>query len=512
MRASGFLGLLLFTYLAVAVRAEVRCAAVFGDHMVLQRDRPVAIWGEAAPAEAVTVEFAGQTRATTADAGGHWRVQLPAMPASAEPRTLTLRGTNTMTLTDVLVGEVWLCSGQSNMEKQLGPRGGQKPTDNYEAEIGAADHPLLRLYQMPKHGRPQKKVLGFTWVVCTPESVVRTEFSAAGYYFGRELVRELGVPVGVINASYGGTQIETWLPEGAFARSDALRELRHVTYKTWVKGLQATELFQSMITPLVPYTLRGFLWYQGESNLMQSEGAIYTEKMRALVETWREAWGQPEAPWYYVQLAPFTYSQWTSFPRHQTPEALPVFWEAQRAALSVPHTGMVVTTDLVADVRDIHPTNKRDVGLRLAGLALAETYGRERLARSPQFRALERRADGRLEVRFADAGTGLRTRDGRPVSDFLVAGSDQRFVPAMAEIEGDRVIVSCPEIKDPVAVRFAWRETATPNLVNSAGLPAMPFRTDTWPVVSDAPKPPAEPKAPTPAPTADHGKSGAVRQ
>ncbi len=488
--------LIAFLLLAlVPLRAEVRCPAIFGDHMVLQRDRAVTIWGDAAPNEAVAVEFGGQAVTTHATPDGHWRARLAAMPASAEGRTLTVRGTNTLSFSDVLVGEVWLCSGQSNMEKQLGPRRGQKPTDNYEEETRNANYPLLRLYQMPQHGKPQKGVRGLEWVACTPETVASTQFSAAGYFFGRELLRELNVPIGMIHSSFGGTQIEAWIPDAMFAAHASIQDLRHVEYKAWVKGVQATELYESMIVPLVPYTLRGFLWYQGESNAMQAEGAIYTEKMKALMDGWRAVWAQPDAPWYYVQLAPFDYSKWTTFPKLLTPEELPVFWEAQTRALEIPHTGMIVTTDLVANLHDIHPTNKRDVGLRLARLALADTYGRRDLvAHSPSFVALKEARDGTLELTFKDVGDGLKTRDGKPPSDFMIAGVDQRFVPAEARLAGDRVIVSAAEVKAPVAVRFAWSEVATPNLVNSAGLPAIPFRTDAWPVTLESPRPPAPPK------------------
>lgn len=480
-----------FFLAAAALRADVRCAAIFSDHMVLQRDQPVAIWGDAAPGEKITVEFAGHTAATAADGEGHWRAELPAMPASAESRTLTVRGHNAVSFADVLVGEVWLCSGQSNMEKPLGPRKGQKPTDNYQDEIRRADHPLLRLYKMPWFGKPKKNVLGMTWVRCTPDTIQHTEFSAAGYYFGRKLQETLGVPVGLIDSSFGGTQIEAWLPESAFASTPAIRDLRDVKYFAWVKHVQATDLYQSMIAPLAPYTLRGFLWYQGENNVMEADGAIYTAKLRALIDSWRAAWEQPQAPWYFVQLAPFDYSKWTIFPQQLTPEELPVFWEAQARALTLPHTGMVVITDLVRNLHDIHPTNKRDVGLRLANLALEDTYGHaDLLAHSPSFAAMTALPDGRIAVRFNDAGTGLKTRDGKPATDFTLAGPDCRFVPAQAEIEGDRVIVSSPDVNTPVAVRFGWHETATPNLVNSAGLPAVPFRTDDWPVVRDIPRPP----------------------
>jgi sialate O-acetylesterase len=474
--------------LGAALRADVRCATAFGDHMVLQRDRPVLIWGEADPGEAVTVEFAGQSASTTATAAGHWRLALDPLPASTEPHLLTVRGHNTLAFSDVLVGEVWLCSGQSNMEKQLGPRTGQKPTDKHEEEIRQANHPLLRLFQVPRYGQPQPEVTGLCRVPCTSETIQSTEFSAAGYFFGRELVRELGVPVGLIHSSFGGTRIEAWMPPAAFAVEPTLRGLEQVPYDTYVTGVQPTELYQSMIAPLAPYTLRGFLWYQGETNCMNAEGAIYTDKMRALIASWRAVWNDLTAPFYYVQLAPFDYSRWEKFPKHLTPEALPLFWEAQARALSIPHTGMVVTTDLVAGVRDIHPTNKRDVGLRLAHLALAGTYRRcDLVAQSPFFESMRILAGGKVGLRFSHAGTGLASRDGQPLNGFLTAGEDRHFVPATAVIVGDTVILSSAPVAAPVAVRFGWDETAAPNLVNSAGLPAVPFRTDSWPVASERP-------------------------
>lgn len=482
-----------FVLAALPLRADVRCAPVFGDHMVLQRDRPVAVWGHAAAGESVAVDFAGQHVTTTAAPNGAWRVELAAMPASAEPRTLTVHGQDTVTFRDVLVGDVWLCSGQSNMEKPLGPVHGQKPTDNYQDEIRRANHPLLRLYQVPWWGKPKKKQLDLQWVACTPESIQATDFSAAAYFFGRKLQAELGVPIGLIHSSFGGTQIEAWIPESGFAGDPVLRPQVHQKYFAWVKGVQATQLYHSMIAPLAPYTVRGFLWYQGESNVMQAEGSVYTNQMRALIDSWRAAWGEPDAPWYYVLIAPFDYSKWNSFPKLETPEALPAFWEAQARALSIPHTGLVVTTDLVRNVRDIHPTDKRDVGLRLARLALEETYGRKLLARSPSYAGM-RPDHGRLVLTFKDAGTGLKTRDGKAPDWFTIAGVDCHFVPATAEIKGDTVAVWSPEVRNPVAVRFGWNELAEPNLVNSAGLPAIPFRTDNWPVVRERPKPVVPPK------------------
>ena len=487
-RKLGFAALLA-SLLAPALRAEVHCPAIFSDHMVLQRDRVVPVWGDGEPGERIAVEFAGQRKITIAGASGQWRVTLDALDASAEPRPLTVRGTNTLTYTDVLVGEVWFCSGQSNMEKQLGPRHGQKPTDRYEEEIKQADCPLLRLYQVTQRGKPQARITGLRWLPCSPETVTSTEFSAAAYYFGRELQRKLGVPVGLIHSSFGGTRIEAWMPAAAFAGSPVLQGLDQVPYDHWVEGVQATELYRSMVAPFTSYALRGFLWYQGEANCMNAESLIYAEKQRALIRGWRAAWGEPDAPFFFVLLAPFAYSHQKNWAKQLTPDALPVLWEAQVRALDVPHTGIVATTDLAGDGRDIHPTNKRDVGLRLARLALADTYGwRDIQARSPQFQSFHRPMWSKaLVVEFKDS-YGLHSSDGQPLTNFEIAGADQKFLPAQVVIKHDKVIVSNPEVPKPVAVRFGWNELAMPNLVNASDLPAIPFRTDDWPLVLNVPK------------------------
>jgi sialate O-acetylesterase len=479
-------GCALLWLATLALRADVHCPAIFGDHMVLQQRQPVPVWGEAAAGEDVTVEFAGQTVRTTAGADGRWQVMLAPLAASVEPRMFTVRGENTLTFSDVLVGEVWFCSGQSNMEKPFGPRHGQKPTEGSDAEITAADHPRLRLFQVPHSGRPKPGDASLAWQPSSPDALRTTAFSAIGYVFGRELQRELAVPVGVIHASFGGTRIEAWLPPDTIMRVPALRDVAQLRYPAWVPGVQPTELYESMVAPFVPFAVRGFVWYQGETNCMDGDcGPAYAAKFQALIASWRRAWRVPAAPFYFALLAPFDYSKWDKFP--VTAEALPVMWESQAHALTEPHTGAVVTTDLVTDLHDIHPPQKIEVGRRFARLALAQTYGRTDLAaRSPRFAALESPDGGHLVLRFTDSA-GLRSRDGEPLRDFTVAGEDRRFHPAAARIEDDRVIVSSQDVAHPVAVRFAWSETATPNLVNAAGLPAMPFRTDDWPVVTGRP-------------------------
>lgn len=459
--------------------ADVRCAKIFGDHMVLQRDLPAPVWGEAEPGERVTVDFAGQTRVAVADANGRWRVVLAPLATSIEPRELSVRAANAITFADVLVGEVWFCSGQSNMEKQLGPRKGQRPTLDHELEIAAANFPHLRLFQVPRSNQKPDAPALDRWLACTPDNLRASEFSAAAYYFGQQVQRTLGVPVGLIHASFGGTFIEAWMPPAAFA-APPLAGLEKRELQAWVKGVQATELYRDMVAPCAPYALRGFLWYQGETNLMNGDIALYAEKQTALIASWRAAWERRDAPFYGVLLAPMDYSKWEKFP--VTAEALPAFREEQTRALSAPGTGYVVATDLVADTHDIHPVNKRDVGLRFARLALAGAYGRADMpARGPIFGSMAPTADGRSLQLIFEYAEGLRTRDGLPPSEFAVAGEDRIFHPAVARIENGKIVVSSDAVPRPVAVRLGWHETAASNLVNAAGLPATPFRTDTWP-------------------------------
>jgi sialate O-acetylesterase len=479
-----FFGVLLAV---TAVRGDVACPPVFGSGMVLQRDQVVPVWGLAEVGEEVDVEFNGQRLRTKADADGRWRVELKPLTASAESRPLTVRGKNTVVFSDVLVGEVWFCSGQSNMEKPLGPRSGQKPTDHYEEELTRADCPTLRIFQIPQHGKPKASDGSLTWTASSGAALTKTRFSAAAYYFGRELQRELGVPVGLIHSSFGGTRIEAWMPPEAFEAA-TLRGLAGQKYQAWVKGVQATELYQSMVAPFAPFALRGFLWYQGEANVMNAEGDIYADKMRALIRSWRAAWRLPEAPFYFAQLAPFYYSGQKNWEKQLTPLALPAIWEAQQHALDVPNTGIIPTTDLAGNGRDIHPTNKRDVGLRFARLALAETYGRQIMAQAPRLKFAFYVGKGAFIVSF-DHGEGLRLTD--PVETqtcFEIAGKDAVFRPAEATVIDGRVHVYSPTIAEPVALRFAWDELAMPNLENAAGLPALPFRTDDWPLVLEIPK------------------------
>ena len=483
------------------LRADIACAGIFGDHMVLQRDQAVPVWGTGTPGESVKVSFAGQSVATTVDTSGSWSVRLDPMAASEAARDLTVAGRNELRFSDVLVGEVWLCSGQSNMEKPVGLRPGQRPTDGYVEEIRHASHPLIRLYQIPRLGHPEALVTILSWQRCDPETLVHTNFSAIGYFFAREIHEELGVPVGVIDSTYGGTQIEEWMPPGSFAGYPDLADFAAASpMPVLVDKNPVSSLYVNMVKPLVPYALRGILWYQGESNLMNADTDVYVDKMRALVAGWRAAWNGPDLPFYYVQISPFRYTRLKNHPKHLTAEALPAFWEAQARALSIPHTEMVVTTDLVTNLDDIHPSNKLEVAHRLAGIALSETYGLPvAFPRSPMFESMDALPDGGVELTFRDTDWRMGSSDGQPVNSFTVAGADRHFVPATVVIKDDKLVlhatVSDPAAQSPiagpiVAVRFGWNEEAMPNLVNGAGLPASPFRTDSWPIQVEVPKAP----------------------
>ena len=435
---------------AVLHADEIKLASVFTDHAVLQRDASVPIWGWARPGDEVIVEFAGQKKTTKADAVGKWTVKLDPLVASTEPRVFKV---NSLVITDVLVGEVWLCSGQSNMEKPIGIHPGQKPCPNYEQEIAGANYPDIRLLEVP----PKRSVQPVEdpkveWLVCSPKTIVVKRggghgFSACAYFFGRELHKELKVPIGLISANASGTRCEPWTPSTG-------------------DGKYQPVPYNGLIHPLVPYAIRGVIWYQGESNM--GDGMQYFPKMKALIEGWRKAWGQGDFPFYFVQLPPY-----------RAGAGLPLIREAQRATLSVPNTGMAVTID-IGSYPDCHCPNKQDVGKRLALWALAKDYGRNELVYcGPLYKSMAVEGN-RIRVQFDHVGSGLATRDGaKELICFEIAGTDKKFVSATARIEGSSVVVSSSEAPQPVAVRFAWDEKAVPNLMNKERLPATTFSSET---------------------------------
>ncbi len=482
--------------------ADVRLPAVFSDHMVLQQQHKIRIWGWADAGEAVSVTLGSNRETAKANATGRWQVELAPMLASKVPTTITVKGNNTLEIKDVLVGEVWLCSGQSNMEWPVAA------CTNAQQEIAEAKYPLIRHIKVPLV-QSTLPLDNFTanWQVCAPETA--GGFTACGYFMARKLQQELDVPVGLVNSSWGGTRVEPWTPPVGFERVAALQDIyqsvigrtpgtpkfrerlaAHIkAIEEWTakaKGALTTTtnlapspaypaeltpfssnqdptmLYNGMIHSLVGFPIRGAIWYQGESN--HGEGMLYLEKKKALIGGWRELWGQGDFPFYYVQIAPYKYG-------NEDPAILAKFWEAQAACQSIPKTGMVVIND-IATVGDIHPPNKQDVGLRLAQLALKNDYGKKDLvANSPEFDKLEVLSE-RLKVTFKNTGGGLKTRDGKAPSHFEVIGvGSNGFQPAAAKIEGDAVVLTSDQVKKPVAFRFAWHMLAEPNLAGGTGLP-----------------------------------------
>ena len=455
-----------------AAQARVVLPRVLGHGMVLQRDKPVPIWGTAAPGEAVTVQFQGQQRRATAGADGRWLVKLAPMPAEAAGAELTVRGTNEIRLQGVLVGEVWLCSGQSNMEYTMRKNSKvtvpPQPAPDPVTELDRAHNPQIRIFLVNRKELPKPDSLHRGWSIAQ-DSALRS-FSAPAYFFAAELQQRLGVPVGVISSAVPGSRIEPWIPEDAF-RADSY-------YQPPVSG-DPGKFYEPMIRPLAPFALRGFCWYQGESNCFLAETTSYTHKMQTLIQSWRAAWQDPELAFNYVLLAPFKYSESKEPKQPLTPETLPLFREAQEAVLAlVPRTGLIVTTDLVTKLDDIHPPYKWQIGRRLAYLALRDTYGRREVAASgPVFQTCKIKGS-RAQISFQPLQGKLISRDGQPLTSFTVAGADGNFVPAEARIKGKKVLVWAPGVAKPTAVRFGWHEAAQPNLFSSAGLPARPFRTD----------------------------------
>ncbi len=486
---------------AVFSSADVRLPALISDHMLLQREHPVRIYGWADAGESITVRFAGQTVSTAADAAGRWEAWLRPMPAGG-PHELVISGRNTVTVRDVLVGEVWVASGQSNMAWPV------ERSRDAEKEIAAANYPRIRLFKvaLKTSEEPLEDVEG-SWQPCSPESV--RSFSAVAYFFARHLHEKLGIPVGMIQSAWGGTPAQAWTsratliseptlqtyliewnrvlvnwPRAKQRYQEALRQWEQRAAEAKREGREPPPrpgqpmgpghphtpagLFNAMIHPLTPYAIRGAIWYQGESNA-NALARLYRTLFEAMIRDWRQAWGQGDFPFLFVQLASYA---------NASPEGYwSVVQEAQLKTLELRNTGMAVTID-IGEAHDIHPKNKQDVGLRLALAARALVYGEKIVHSGPIFRQLTREGS-RLRVWFDHVGGGLRARGA--LKEFLVAGADRVFHPAQAAIEGDTVLVWSDEVKEPVAVRYAWANFPEATLFNAEGLPASPFRSDDWP-------------------------------
>jgi sialate O-acetylesterase len=483
--------LLLLAASALCARAAVTLPAIFSDHLVLQRDARVPVWGTADAGTTVTVEFAGQKKSATAAADGRWRVDLDPLPASAISRDLLITAQHNskienQKITDVLVGEVWLGSGQSNMAMTV------NRAQDYETEKAAATFPLIRHFkeESPNSATPQTVGKG-RWVLTTPDAV--GGLSAALYFFGRELHQTLRVPVGLINSSVGGTPIEAWIADDAQKNDPALQAaitaLPKVTTTPAAPSAPAAEkpkastkknakaataprsstggLFNGKIVPLIPYAIRGALWYQGEANSTPSKAPLYEHQLPLLIRDWRTRWGS-DFPFAWVQLPNFVGAgrDW------------PLVREAMLKTLALPRTGMAIAID-VGEANDIHPKNKQAVGHRLAQWALGTVYAQKVAATSGPLPAGHEIRGREIVLRFTHTTGGLVAKDG-PLTGFVIAGADHTWKPATARIEGGTVIVSSSEVAAPLAARYAWENFPTCNLFNAAGLPASPFRTDDW--------------------------------
>ena len=492
--------------LGASAQADVTLPAIFSDHLVLQRNVAAPVWGWAEPGEKITVSNAGQTRNTTADASGHWHLKLGKLSAGS-PLTLTVAGHNTIVIQDVLVGEVWLGSGQSNMQLSV------NDVTNAWPEKAAATFPQIRMFTVARRpaATPQTNCEG-QWVVCTPQSV--GSFSAAAYFFGRELHQKLDAPVGLIHASWGATPIETWtsMPsqEGTPALAPVLKQWQatlRIPYDetkvqaqyaralaTWTTNAEALKaagktvppkpqkrgdprldknypanLFNGMINPIIPYAIRGAIWYQGENNTANNWAGLYSIQLPLLIRDWRQRWQEGNFPFAWVQLP--------NFDAKNNAANWPVIRECMLQSLTVTNTGMAITMD-VGDPVNIHPKNKQAVGHRLALWAFAKVYG-QHVPYSGPLPAGNEIKGNEMILSFTHTDRGLVAKDGE-LTGFVIAGDDHHWTPATARIQGEQVIVSSPEVKSPKAVRYAWAANPACNLFNGAGLPASPFRTDDW--------------------------------
>ena len=488
------IGLSLALVVSLAAHGAIAMPTIFGDHMVLQQKQPIPVWGSAAPNEAITVTLGDRSVSAMADGGGKWRADLPAMKAGG-PYTLVVKGTSDeRRFSDVLVGEVWILGGQSNMEWTV------ERSANPEEEIANAKYPEIRLY-MAEHVQSVeiKDDVPGQWQVCSSETI--PDFSAVGYFFGRMLYEELGVPVGLVRSAWGGTPAESWTTWETLTSTPEFKPLldrwdtivkeypqKQAEFEQAQKEWEAAgkpegkqphppmspshphrpaTLYNGMIAPIKPYGIRGAIWYQGESNVGRAEE--YSLLFPKMIEDWRRVWGQGDFPFYFVHLANFL---------ERKPEPTPdsdwaALREAQLAALDLPNTGVALAID-IGDAADIHPKNKQDVGKRLALNALNQDYGKKVTYKGPTFKSAVVK-DGNVAVSFTDA-KGLKTCDGGPVKGFALAGADGRFVWAEATIKGKKVVVSADGVAEPAHILYAWQDNPEVNLYNGADLPAVPFR------------------------------------
>ncbi len=454
-----FRNLAVASFFITSAVADVKPNPLFSDGAILQRGQVVPVWGTADEGEKVTVEFEKQKLTTTAK-DGKWRVDLKALQAGG-PFTMKISGKNTIEIKDLLVGEVWVCSGQSNMEWKL------DQIDREKVEHAKANFPKIRMFTVKRTVAitPQSDCIG-SWITCSPQTV--GNFSAVGYFFAKDLYEKLNVPVGMVHSSWGGTPAQAWTSLEGFKDHPELQEyvkaangaIANPPEKPVGSGFP-TALYNGMIAPIVPYSMKGVIWYQGESNAGKSKQ--YQTLFPAMIADWRDKWKQGDFPFFYVQIAPF---------KNQPPEIR----EAQLLTLGkVKNTAMTVTTD-VGDANDIHPKNKQPVGQRLALAAKALVYGEKIEYSGPLYDSMKASGNA-IELSFKHVGGGLVAKDG-DLKGFTIAGDDGQFVPAKAVIKGNKVVVSAEGVSSPKAVRYGWANVPDVNLYNKEGLPASPFRTD----------------------------------
>ena len=497
-----------------AARADVRLPAIFSDHAVLQRSEKVPIWGWAEAGEEVRVSLGAVSARTTADERGKWRVALDLSKADAAPMELLVHGKNEVKVADVIVGEVWLCVGQSNMEMKLGA------TLDANEVIARTHNPLLRHFKVERKAvaSPVEDVVG-KWVIAEGRGL--TEFSGVGFYFGQSLQTDLKVPVGLIHSSWGGSLAEAWMSPEAFASDAGLKErakemLARVdatakpdesadakaTQKAIPPNKSPSSLFNGMLVPIIPYAIKGAIWYQGESNVGTGQGDIYPKLLAAMIVDWRKRWEIADLPLYICQLA--------NFQAKPASPSLASLWaefrEGQTKFLDTPQTGQAILID-IGEEGTVHPRNKKDVGERLARIALARNYGQDVVCSGPVFQSSTVEID-KIRLKFAHAHGGLITKmlpatyqpksidpktvplvRNSPQSEiegFVICGDDRKWVWADAKVDGETVLVWSPQVPNPVAVRYAWANNPTCNLYNGTGLPAGPFRTDNFPLTAKA--------------------------
>jgi sialate O-acetylesterase len=440
------------------IKANVSLPEIFSDNMVLQQKSDVIIWGWAKAGEKVIIKADWMDAEVSVQSGvqGTWKVTIKT-PVAGGPYNISIKGQNELILKNVLIGEVWLCSGQSNMEMSA-----QWGIDNKDEEIKNADYPQIRFFNVNASTSkyPQDHFSG-KWVVCTPEEM--QTFSAIGYFFARKLNKDLGVPIGIINSSWGGTPAESWMSEEVIKNDKFLSEAAAKQKPVPWGPVEPARIYNSMIAPMIPFHIAGVLWYQGEANTIN--GYAYKELLTALINNWRDKWGY-DFPFYFAQIAPYKYG---------TLNEGVIVRNAQRRVLDVPNTGMAVLSDL-CDTLNIHPKDKQDAALRLAFLALKRYYKQEIPDDSgPLFRNITIEKD-RAIISF-DHSVGLHSV-GEKLTYFEIAGEDKKYYPADAKIKNEQVIVHSKKVKAPVTVRFAWKNTAIPNLFNGANLPASCFTTE----------------------------------